>query len=431
MSEPEGAITVLMPGKLIDGVHEAPLEGMAVGIGAGRILWVGRRGDVEASRSDATREVLEFPDATLLPGLFDCHTHTNMPGDGRTGEEVDNDDNDDIRLLRSARNVGDHLSTGVTTLCDCGSWNNTAFSLKGGLAQGLLHGPRTMVSGPPLTITGGHLWFMGGEVDGEDGIRAAVRGRVKDGADFIKVAASGGSTLTSDPYRASFSLDELTVLVDEAHQRNRPVLAHCRCTESINFALDAGVDAILHCFFADADGSYRYDEPTADRLAESQVFLNPTMHLGRVSRAYLERVRQQRAFTPAEQERWERSNRMGGVAMEQFGRLISAGVRLAGGSDCGWGSYPFGDFQGEIIAMRDAGLTPMQAIHAGTRNPAEALGVLPETGTIEPGKSADLLVVDGDPAADIEDLRRVKAVFRQGNPVPSAHPAAHPAVNAG
>ena len=423
MNDHRNGLTVIFPGKLIDGVSGTAQEGMAVGISEGRILWVGRRGDVEGSHSEAPREVLDYPDAALLPGLFDLHTHTNMPGDGRTGEEVHFDDSDDIRLLRSARNVGDALATGVTSLCDCGSWNNTAFSLKEGLAQNLFDGPRTLVSGPPLTITGGHLWFMGGEADGTDSIRATVRERVKQGADFIKVAASGGSTLTSDPYRASFSLDELRALVDEAHNRNKPVLAHCRCTESINFALDAGVDAILHCFFTDSDGSYRYDEPTADRLAESQVYLNPTMHLGRVSRAHLERIRQQRPFTPAEEVRWERSNRMGGAAMEQFARLISAGVRLAGGSDCGWGSYPFGDFQGEVIAMRDAGLTPMQAIQSGTRNPAAVVGLLDETGTIQPGKSADLLVVEGDPAADIEALRRVRAVFKQGVKVEPVRPA--------
>ena len=341
----------------------------------------------------------------------------------RTGEEVDRDDSDDVRLLRAASNVSDALSTGVTSLCDCGSWNSTAFSLKQGLEQGIVSGPRTLVSGPPLTITGGHLWFMGGETDGIDSIRARVRERVWQGADFIKVAASGGSTLTSDPYRASYTLEELKTLVDEAHNRNRPVLAHCRCTESINFALDAGVDAILHCFFANADGSYRYDEPTADRLAESGVWLNPTMHLGRVSRAHLQRIKEQRAFTPTEQDRWERSNRSGGISMEQFGQLISAGVRLAGGSDCGWGSYPFGDFQGEIIAMRDAGLTPMQAIRAGTCNPASALGVAGETGTIESGKSADLLLVEGDPTSHISALRRVQAVFSKGRAVASARPA--------
>ena len=423
MSDSRSPLTVILPEKLIDGVQDAPQEGMAVAFGDVGILWIGRRGDLDNVQSDVPRQILEFPNSTLLPGLFDCHTHTNMPGDGRTGEEVDRDDSDDLRLLRSARNVAEALSTGVTTLCDCGSWNRTAFSLKDGLAQGIMPGPRTLVSGPPLTITGGHLWFMGGEANGVDNVRATVRERVKQGADFIKVAASGGSTLTSDPYRAAFSLKELQAIVDEAHNRNLPVLAHCRCTESVNFALDAGVDAILHCFFADADGSYRYDEPTAGRLAESGVWLNPTMHLGRVSRAHLQRIMEQRPFTPAEQERWERSNRMGGTAMEQFGRLISAGVKLIGGSDCGWGSYPFGDFQGELIAMRDAGLTPMQAIQAGTRNPAAALRILPQTGSIEPGKAADLLLVDGDPSANIQALRQVRTVFQQGQIVESARPA--------
>ena len=109
--------------------------------------------------------------------------------------------------------------------------------------------------------------------------------------------------------------------------------------------------------------------------------------------------------------------------MQQFSQLISTGVTLAGGSDCGWGSYPFGDFQGEVIAMHDAGLTPIQAIEAGTRNPAAAVGVLDRTGTIEPGKSADLLLVDGDPSRDIQALRQVRAVFKQGARVESARPA--------
>lgn len=423
MTDPYGKLTVILPGRLIDGVQGASREGMAVAFDQSEIQWIVRRADVENIEPERPREILDFPDSTLLPGLFDLHTHTNMPGDGRTGEEVHRDDSDDVRLLRSASNVSDAVNTGVTTLCDCGSWNSTAFSLKQGLAQGLVTGPRTLVSGPPLTITGGHLWFMGGETNGIDSIRARVRERVWQGADFIKVAASGGSTLTSDPYRPSYTLDELRALVDEAHDRRRPVLAHCRCTESVNFALDAGVDAILHCFFAEEDGSYRYDEPTADRLAESGVWLNPTMHLGRVSRAHLERIRQQRPFTPAEQERWDRSNHMGGTAMEQFGRLIKAGVRLVGGSDCGWGSYPFGDFQGEVIAMHDAGLSPMEAIKAGTCNPAAAMGIQSRTGTIEQGKAADLLLVEGDPSTDIRVLRQVQSVYSGGRMVSSARPA--------
>ena len=179
MSDFSASYTVITPGKFIDGSGNGPREGMAVAFDEGGILWIGGRGELDSAQGEAPHEVLDFPDGTLLPGLFDLHTHTNMPGDGRTGEEVDGDDTDDVRLLRAARNVGEALATGVTALCDCGSWNRTAYSLKDGLDQGVVTGPRTLVSGPPLTITGGHLWFMGGEVDGIDSIRAAVRERVK------------------------------------------------------------------------------------------------------------------------------------------------------------------------------------------------------------------------------------------------------------
>ena len=421
MTQNGGPLTVVLPGKLIDGVNGKSQEGMAVAFQDGLVSWVGPRGELDNARDHGSTSTLEYPDATLLPGLFDCHTHTNMPGDGRTGEEGDRD-SDEIRLLRSARNVGHALATGVTSLCDCGSWNRTGFALKDGLAQGVVEGPTVLVSGPPLTVTGGHLWFMGGEADGVDAVRSRVRSLVKQGADFIKIAASGGSTLTSDPYRPAYSLEELRAIVDEAHNRDKPVLAHCRSTKAINYALEAGVDAILHCFFYDEDGTYRYDEATAGRLAEAEVWLNPTLHLGRASRAALLRTMEERPLTPDEQVRLDRSNRMKGVSEGQFRQLIEAGVKLIGGSDCGWGSYPFGDFQGEVLAMADAGLSPVQAILAGTRNPATVLRRQDRTGTIEPGKNADLLVVDGDPLEDMEALRSVAAVFKGGRLVPSSRP---------
>ena len=174
---------------------------MAVAFQNGLIVWVGPSGELDNFSNDGGHEVLAFPNSTLLPGLFDCHSHTNMPGDGRTGEDIDQD-NDDLRLLRSAKNAAAAVATGVTSLCDCGSWNRTGFSLKAGLLQGLTEGPRFLVSGPPITVTGGHLWYMGGEANGIDGVRNIVRSLIKDDVDFIKVAVSGGSTLTSDPYRA-------------------------------------------------------------------------------------------------------------------------------------------------------------------------------------------------------------------------------------
>ena len=413
MPQTNATLTIILPEHLIDGVGDAPRQGMAVAVNGSAISWVGPKGELDNLAPGAGREVLEFPGATLLPGLFDCHTHTNMPGTGRTGEEV-NGESDDVRLLRSAKNAAAAVASGVTSMCDCGSWNRTGFSLKEGIAQGLTQGPRMLVSGPPLTVTGGHLWYMGGESDGVAGVRQQVRYLIKEGADFIKIAASGGSTITSDPYRPSYSLEELRAIVDEAHNRNRPVLAHCRSTVSINYALDAGVDAILHCAFYDADGSYRFDDVTADRLAASETWLNPTMHIGRVSRAALIKLESERALTADEEFRLGRSAANGENVMKQFGQLIKAGVKLAGGSDCGWGSYPFGDFQGEILAMADAGLTNMQAILAGTRNPAHALRLEASTGTIEPGKDADMLLVQGNPAKDLESLRQVSAVFKCG-----------------
>ena len=420
MPQADNTLKIILPGKLIDGVNDKVQEGMAVAIQGSAIKWVGPASEAEILDSaGAGRETFEFPGGTLLAGLFDIHTHTNMPGDGRTGEQVNQDDNDEIRLLRSARNATAAVASGVTTMCDCGSWNRTAFALKEGLAEGLVDGPRVLVAGPPITVTGGHLWYMGGEADGVDGVRKRVRYLIKQGADFIKIAASGGSTLTSDPYRASYSVAELTAIVDEAHNRGRPVLAHCRCTDAINSALDAGVDAILHCSFYDNDGSYRFDEKTADRLAASETWLNPTMYLGRVSRERLIKIKEERALTPFEQDRLDRSTKSGENSAKQFGALIKAGVKLVGGSDCGWGSYPFGDFQGEVLALHAAGLSSLDAIYAGTRSPASALGIADSIGTVEPGKEADLLVVNGDPSQDLECLRDVAAVFKSGVRVPT------------
>jgi len=182
-------------------------------------------------------------------------------------------------------------------------------------------------------------------------------------------------------------------------------------------ALDAGVDSILHCAFYDNDGSYRFDDQTADRLAASEVWLNPTMGLGNANRELLIKIKGQRDLTDEEEERLERSTIAGANSLAQFSSLVKAGVKLVGGSDCGWSYYPFGDFQGEVMSLHSAGLTRIEAIHAGTRSPAMALGISDTIGTVEAGKEADLLVVNGDPTQDLECLRDVVAVFKAGKRV--------------
>ena len=423
MESPGPGLISIKPGWLIDSLGGEPRESMAVVVRGNHILWIGPKEDLEGPKGISgvdeppdQWQALEMPQATLLPGLIDCHTHTNMPGDGRTGEEVDQE-TDDLRLLRSARNVGRALDSGVTTLCDGGAWNRTAFSLKDGIDSGLVDGPRVLVAGPPMTITGGHLWYMGGEADGVDGVRRKVRELIKEGADLIKVVASGGTTLTSYPYRPAFDVSEIKSIAEEAHTMGKVVAAHCRSTVSINNVLNAGVDLIFHCHFADSDGSYRFDQATAERLAASQVWVNPTYYLGRPRLAQLRRKQEHEGLTEEEEATMARSvdfERNGG---EQFRKLTEMGVRLIGGSDCGWGSYEFGDYQGEIMSMTELGLSPMQAILAATRDAAAALGILDSVGTIEPGKEADLLLVEGNPAEDISALRRVITVFQGGRRV--------------
>ncbi len=414
------SITVIKPGQLIDGLGGPPISGAAVVLQENLIHWIGSSEEIETNQeiknlvdSAGQYGVLDLPQCTLLPGLIDCHSHTNMPGDGRTGEEV-NADTDDVRLLRAARNTTLALHSGVTTLCDCGSWNHTAFSLKEGIALGLVPGPRFLVTGPPLTTTGGHLWYMGGEADGIDGVRKQVRYLIKQGADLIKITASGGSTLTSDPYRPSYDVDELKAIVFEAHNRARPVAAHCRSTVSINNALDAGVDMIFHCFFAQPDGSYRYDQGTAERLAESGVWVNPTHALGISRRIELQAKKELGPLNKIDADMLDRIVNGHGDRIEAYSTMKEMGVRLIGGSDCGWGSYPFGDFQAELISMSDFGLSPMEAILTGTWNAAQAIGMQDSLGTIETNKEADFLLVEGNPLEDMECLRRVKAVVLGG-----------------
>ncbi len=420
------AWTLIRPARLIDGHGGAPTTGQAVVVHGANIQWIGPVETANAAGGPLASangyQALDYPRATLLPGLIDCHTHTNMPGDGRSGEAVNLDDTDDIRLLRSAQNVIKALASGVTTVCDCGAWHDTAFSLRQSVESGLVPGSRVLASGRPITVTGGHLWYMGAEADGVEGVRGQVRQLVKQRANFIKVAASGGSTTTSDPFRPSFTESEMITLVEEAHNRNRPVAAHCRCTAAIKNALTAGVDMVLHCFFCEPDGAYRYDQDTAHRLADAGVWVNPTLHLGRTRRDLLRQKRENEDLTPEEQARLETLEANDGPRLERCASLIDAGVRFIGGSDCGWGTYPFGDFQGELIAMADAGLSPLAAITAGTRDAAAAMGVSDRIGTIEPGKEADMLVVEGDPSHNLEDLRKVAAVFRGGEKVPGSSP---------
>jgi imidazolonepropionase-like amidohydrolase len=354
-----------------------------------------------------------FPQCTILPGLIDVHTHLSMPGDGRGIIEVMGEPDEDL-ILRAAKNAGTALRSGVTTLRDNGGRNKTIFSLRKALSNGYAEGPRLNVCGWPITITMGHCYPMGGEADGVDGVRRAVRRVIGEGADYIKVMASGGETPSSFPYLPSFTPQELKTIVDEAHHFGKLVAMHCTCARAVLNALEAGADMLVHCLLRDPDSSWKYHPEMVERIARAEVWVNPTFQVSRSrywalkSRAEKEEASQGLdAELAAAKENWE-------TRVEIFRRMIREGIKVVAGGDTGWGYARFGDFFLEIEAMLQVGLSPMQAIQTATRDAAESIGLGDTAGTIETGKEADILVIEGDPLEDIMNIGKVKAVFRSG-----------------
>ena len=317
------AQTVIRARALIDGTDSPPVGNAVVVVEGCRVVAAGPEEAVEAPRGPGVKE-LTFPDGYLLPGLIDAHTHLMFGAGDATYEEVIERDSDEVMLLRAARNAHIHLSAGVTTLRDCGARNQVTFDLRRGVRQGLALAPRLLLSGRPVTVTGGHFWWCNGEADGVEGVRKAVRRLVRDGADFIKIMASGGGTAGTDNRRPSYSVEELRAIVDEAHALGKPTTAHCIATQSIVNALDSGVDSIEHATFIEPDGSYRFNPRIAERIARQGVLVSPTVQTGYRKRERLLQKREQgHALTPEERHRLEDLHVKCEKQVEFLGRLWS------------------------------------------------------------------------------------------------------------
>ncbi len=400
--------------RLIDGLTERPVPNGTVLVEGSRIRQVGAAGDVVAPEG-ASVEEHNYPNSTLMPGLVDVHCHFNYLGDGTHSDNV-MELSDDILLLRSVGTARTHLESGVTTARETGAKHDTTFSLREGIGLGLAQGPRLVLCGNPVTISGGHMWQMGVEADGVDAVRAAVRGLIKRGADWIKVPATGGSTSTSFPLRPSYTVEELRAICDEAHNFGKLVGAHCASTAGIVNCLDAGVDMIIHVWFRDPDGTFTFREEVADRVAREGRMFNSTLHVGR-SRVWLLEEIMRRGGTPADKLELEERKVRSETQMEHTRRLNEMGVSLIPGTDSGFSWYPFGGFAYELESLVQIGYSPMRAINTATKTASEAIGVSDIVGTLEVGKEADLLVVEGDAGQDINALHNVLAVFQGGTQV--------------
>jgi imidazolonepropionase-like amidohydrolase len=405
-------------GRVFDGSGAAPVEA-DVSVENGRIRDIGRGLDGDVA--------VDVTGKCLLPGLFDCHTHvafTTIDLMRRLQTPFS------YRFFQTADNLRTTVQLGINSVRDAGGAD---LGIKQAVLDGLIPGPRLQISIRMLTQTGGHGdgWMSSGVmaepwavaypgspdtmVDGAEEMRKKVRELIRCGADVLKVATSGGVLSPSDdPRHGHFRDEELQVLVTEAAAAGRWVMAHAQAAEGIKSAVRVGIRSIEHGIFLD-------DEAIAMML-EHGTYLVPTL----IAPEGVLDAAEAGAAIPAASV--QKAREVIDVHRESFRRAVAAGVKVAMGTDCP--VTPHGQNLRELGAMQRGGMTPSAVLVAATKSAAELLGVADDRGTLQPGKRADLVVVDGDPFAFDTLAQRVSSVYMDGVQVmtgprvPSATPAA-------
>jgi imidazolonepropionase-like amidohydrolase len=390
--------------RLIDGVGRVARDEMDVLVVDDRIAGIDasdpatRAARLEGQRAAGVdiRE-LDGTHRTLLPGLIDCHAHHLLDATAPTMFEREEQDPDARVVLRGARAAGEALAAGVTTVRSAGAPRGLDIPLAAAIDAGDVPGPRTIPAGRAITITGGHGRRFGIEADGEQAVRTAVRANIRDGARVIKAVASEAAMLTTEVAGVQeLSELELRVIVEEAARLRCRVLAHAQGTDAVRAAAAAGVASIEHAFLA--------DEATLELVASSGVTLVPTLTVTDVWRT----------LPGLSEERRARQTTLERLHRRSCETAVRLGIPLATGTDTGVTGVRPGMVAHEIRLLHEHGLGAMDAIIAGTATGARLLGLEAETGSIGIGKLADLVLVAGDPLADLRRLEAPVAVFRAG-----------------
>lgn len=386
-----GKRTVFTGARLVDGTGAGPIEAAAVVVEDGRFSYVGPASGRPVAAGET---VIDLAGRTLLPGFFDCHVHFLMDSNADfTGRLITN--RPTVTVFERAQRMRATLQAGVTTVRDLGGIDA---GYRDAQALGLIDGPRMHVALRLMSHTGGHADFslpsgfdpselfgpFSELVDDPVQARLATRRLLRDGADVIKVCATGGVNSPSDqPEDEGLTVEEIAAIVDETKRhRGRPVAAHAQGARGIKNALRGGVTSIEHGYLVDDEG--------IDLMLESGTFLVPTLSTFEPNGGH---------FTP---QAAQKKKRMAESAMERLSEAVRRGVKVALGTDSGVG--PHGRNLRELALMVTLGMTATEAIRAGTQHAAELLGLAESLGTVEPGKIADLVVCDGDPLTDISVL---------------------------
>lgn len=367
------------------------IEDGALVVDEGTVAWVGPRAQLPGEYGSSAE--IASPDSTILPGLVDVHVHLGFDGGPAPVDRMMRESDSDqlVLMLRNARQL---LSAGVTTARDLGARNYLDVVVRDAIRRGDARGPRLVTSGAPLTPTGGHCWFMGGETDTADELRKRVRQHHARGVENIKIMATGGfMTAGSAPWFAQFSEDELVAAVTDAHRLGKKVTTHAHGVEGIRRAVNAGVDSIAHCSFVLEDGSFGFDAELADSIAERGIYVDMTINA--------------MALRMAEGPFGDRLRSI-------MAELRARGVLIVVGTDAGIDYSPHHSYAGALEAMELFGMPTEEVLTAATTRAADALGLGGTIGRLEPGMAADFLAVEADPEQDLRTLRHPSLIVAGG-----------------
>ena len=395
--------TVVRAGKLLDVKTGKIQTDQAIVIEGDKIVSIGPASAIKFSSADHS---INLPNATVLPGLIDAHTHlTFNPSFGYESLAI----SVPREALIGAHNARVTLEAGITTVRNVGASGFTDVALRDAINAGDVPGPRMLVSGPPLGITGGHcdndlLPFQyhataDGVADGVEQVQHKVRETIKYGADLIKVCATGGVlSKGDDPNASQYTLEEMKAIVADAHRLGRKVAAHAHGAQGVIWASEAGVDSVEH--------GHLMNDAAIATLKKNGTYLVPTLYL-------VDWHREHAAEANLPDFARKKMEMVSQTSKANAKKAFDAGVKIGMGTDAA--VYPHGLNAHELAVYVSLGMTPLQAIQTATINDADLLGWSDKVGTLEPGKWADIIAVDADPLQDITTLQHVKFVMKGGD----------------